>query len=211
MSFPVSLDSFSDKTDAVDYPQASDINVLNAAIEALEAKVGIDNSAVGNSIDFIIKNRIWPIGSVFTAVVATDPNTLLGFGTWSQIAQGQMLIGQKSTDSDFNTAEETGGAKTANLQHTHTGGAHTHTGGLHTHTVSGSTGVSTTTDSVTDNGDDQTDVQEEAHSHSVSLTSSSNGNVATSSDGAVLTGNGGSTTQSIMNPYFVVYVWKRTA
>jgi len=30
----------------------------------------------------------WPIGSVFLAVVATDPATLLGFGTWARIAEG---------------------------------------------------------------------------------------------------------------------------
>jgi hypothetical protein len=56
--------------------------------------------------------QAWPIGSVFIAVVSTDPATLLGYGTWSAIGAGRVLVGINPADLDFDQAEETGGSKT---------------------------------------------------------------------------------------------------
>jgi hypothetical protein len=106
----------------------------------------------------------WPIGSVFISIVSTNPATLLGFGTWSAFGAGRVMVGLDSGDTDFDTAEETGGAKTVqssaqtfagNALGTHqhaaiTAGtpsgsvaapsdhtAHTHTGPSHQHNLSG--------------------------------------------------------------------------
>jgi len=57
----------------------------------------------------------YPVGAVFIAVVATNPSSLLGFGSWSAFGTGRMLIGVDSGDSDFDAAEETGGVKTHSL------------------------------------------------------------------------------------------------
>ena len=57
-------------------------------------------------------SQAFPVGSVFIAVVSTNPGTLLGYGTWSAFAAGKVLIGLDANDSDFNAAEKTGGSKT---------------------------------------------------------------------------------------------------
>ena len=58
----------------------------------------------------------FPVGSVFISVVSTNPATLLGYGTWTALASGRVLIGLDSGDTDFDTVLETGGAKV----HSHT-------------------------------------------------------------------------------------------
>ena len=63
-----------------------------------------------------------PVGSIYTAIVATNPNTLFGFGTWTAFGAGKMLISLDSTNALFNTAEEIGGFADSTLPtHTHTG------------------------------------------------------------------------------------------
>ena len=152
----------------------------------------------------------WPVGSVFIAVVSTNPATLLGFGTWSAIAAGRMLVGLDSGDTDFDTAEETGGAKTHTLtsaempSHTHTQDAHTHTQNAHSHTqryhsattgpLSGpTTAPDTSSNTITNYGLTTADA------------------TATNQDATATNQNtGGGGAHNNLPPYFVVYIWKRT-
>jgi hypothetical protein len=54
----------------------------------------------------------YPVGSVYiNAASGTNPSSLLGFGTWEAFGAGQVLVGLDSTDTEFDTVEETGGEK----------------------------------------------------------------------------------------------------
>jgi hypothetical protein len=65
-------------------------------------------------------------------MVATDPATLYGYGTWSAIGAGRVLIGIDAGDADFDTLGETGGAKTT--AHSHGAGTLATSGGSwHSH------------------------------------------------------------------------------
>jgi len=60
MAFPISLDDFIARTDNDDDVMAVDVNDLQTAIEALEAKLGIDGSAELSSIDYLVKVAVNP-------------------------------------------------------------------------------------------------------------------------------------------------------
>jgi hypothetical protein len=56
---------------------------------------------------------IYPVGSVYiNATSSSNPATLLGFGTWEAFGAGRVMVGLNGSDTDFDTAEETGGSKT---------------------------------------------------------------------------------------------------
>ena len=129
-------------------------------------------------------SNAFPIGSVFIAVVATNPATLLGYGTWSAFGAGRVLVGLDAGDTDFDTAEETGGAKT----HTLTAAempAHVHRERRHATTTGTLSGPTTAPDTSSSNPQDW---------------------------GTVDTGSaGGGGAHNNVQPYFVCYFWKRVS
>jgi len=54
----------------------------------------------------------FPVGSIFTSVSPTNPNTLLGYGTWTAFGTGRVLVGVDTGNASFDTVEETGGSLT---------------------------------------------------------------------------------------------------
>ena len=134
-----------------------------------------------------------PIGSVYiNANTATNPATLLGFGTWSAFGAGRVMVGIDAGDASFDTAGETGGSKDAIVvSHTHT----TEEAGNHRH---GLTMGLTNVDNGNFGGGNSTTYGTQYtqyagdHTHTINSTGSSG-------------------TNANLQPYVVVYMWKRTA
>ena len=62
---------------------------------------------------------LYPVGSIYTnAAVATNPATLLGFGTWVAFGAGRVLVGLDGSNTLFDTVEETGGDADVNISGT---------------------------------------------------------------------------------------------
>lgn len=71
-NFPTSLDSYTTKTSIHDV-QASHINDPQDAIEALQAKVGIDSSSVTTSHDYMLSHGLLEDGSATAVYTGTVP------------------------------------------------------------------------------------------------------------------------------------------
>lgn len=72
-----------------------------------------------------LMNVIYPVGSIYMSVNNTNPGELFG-GTWVAWGSGKVPVGVDTAQTEFNTVEKSGGAKTHTLSvnempaHTHT-------------------------------------------------------------------------------------------
>jgi len=57
----------------------------------------------------------WPVGSIYIGTTSTSPAELFGGGTWERFAKGQVLVGLDEAQAEFDSVLETGGAKTHTL------------------------------------------------------------------------------------------------
>jgi len=141
------------------------------------------------------KSALLPVGSIYTnESVATNPATLLGFGTWVAYGAGRVMVG-KAGSGTFDTAGEELGAETHALSeaelasHTHVQTAHTHVGA---NSPRASVGIDT-------------------GSNYVGEIFMSGLGIATGSTTAENASTGSGTAHTNLQPSITAYLWKRTA
>lgn len=163
----------------------------------------------------------WPVGSIYISATATNPADLFGFGTWQQFAPGRVLVGygvgNDGTDSiNYNTVLAQGGKYYHTLTtgempahaHPHDIGGRALSNGAHYHRFMGDDGleafnfkesyINYDARSHGGNGGIYRTTTDGAHEHSLQIT----GGVQTT---------GGNQKHNNIQPYIVVYMFRRTA
>jgi len=147
---------------------------------------GITALEIWNLVKASALDSIYPVGAIYTAITSGSPASVFG-GTWVSFGQGRVLVGHDdaaSPDSDF-VASSTDGSSVL------VGGAKTHTLSIaempsHTHAING---IENQSGTGSDGG----------------------GNSASSYDTVTTNATGGGNAHNNLQPYVVVYMWKRTA
>ena len=215
-------------------------NLIGTAPEAMDTIQELAQ-ALGNDPNFAttITNlvgtkttlqQVYPVGAIYMSTVATSPKTLFGFGEWQAIEGGRVLLAH---GGKYN-ANTVGGSETHTLtveqmpNHNHSGssnrsGGHSHSGstntaGGHSHGVQeaptrGEGGKATRSTITTYRYDNRYSgfgqygelIENQGnHTHSVNINQAGD-----HSHG--IPNQGGGQSFSIMQPYLVVYIWKRVS
>ena len=167
---------------AIDATKIANGSISNTEFQTLNGVT----SAIQTQIDTkTTLAAVYPVGSIYiNATNSANPSSLLGFGTWVAFGAGKVPVGIDSSDTDFDAAEETGGNKSQTVSITVpiTGYG----------TSVSSAGSVTSGKMVVGSGvTEGSEVLESLRAAGSSQTQS--------------------TTVNVLQPYIVVYMWKRTA
>lgn len=129
---------------------------------------------------------VYPVGSIYMSVTDVNPSTLFG-GTWVAWGSGRVPVGVDPSQTEFATAEKTGGEKTHTLTINEMPN--------HNHSFINGNGTAITPTSMRDGGE-----------HELQQTSGGR-----TYDYIGLNYTGGSQPHNNLQPYITCYMWKRTA
>jgi hypothetical protein len=188
----------SDLPELNDTPSSGSYFIVLDETETIESqKVKKVTAANATANLTAIVNLLHPVGSIYIATIATNPATLFGVGTWTAYGAGRVLVGLDAGQTEFDTVNETGGAKTHTLTSDEMP-SHTHTQNAHTHTIS-AVGPLFRLQHLPSGGDGiwaRTDATPLAASSSVTATNQN---------------TGGGAAHNNLQPYVVVYMWRRVS
>lgn len=157
-------------------------------------------------------DKAHPVGSIYSSMDSTDPSEVLGIGSWVKI-EDKFLV-SVGTDTDWNAAGKTGGAKT----HNHTSenaGSHDHGGTEghslttlempeHSHEQKGSEDGGSTFGYVMDNNNTSLPVDT-----NIFTNTAGSGDPHTHGIGADGSHNHPINSSSNVPPFFAVHIWRR--
>ena len=185
------------------------------AATADEAKAGADATKyiTPNTLRQVLQAyllTIYPVGYVYTSSSSISPATLFG-GTWAAMKPGLVLVSAGTADTGtIYTAGATGGEEKHQLtveemaSHNHSASGTAQSAGAHTHTYGGS-------DDTTTDPRDGLDLES---NHKLNISN----RCTTSEDGAhthdltiTINNTGNSQSHNTLQPYEVIYRWRRTA
>jgi hypothetical protein len=147
---------------------------------------------------------VYPVGSIYTSTVSTNPATLFGFGTWVSFGAGRVMIGQDG--SSFIAGATGGSADAIVVSHTHSASSSSSVSDPgHTHTIAGYTNGG-------GGGADSrfTLLTDPAYANNNKTSYSANTGISVSTSTSI-NATGSSGTNANLQPYIVVYMWNRTA
>lgn len=153
-----------------------------------------------------ILDRIQPVGSLYYSTNNTSPASLFG-GSWERYAQGRVMVSASDTDTDFSVGK-TGGSKT----HDHVYGiVHGYNYGmaiLRSNDVNPNAGVIDYR--ITNGNRIRTQGYPPIRSIRASYADPVSGSFSNKSL-ELFQSEGDTSTASTLQPYVVVYIWRRTA
>lgn len=191
------------------------LNIPQVEVDTKGRIVSIANRDLATLILGHVRSALYPVGEILITHRAGNPNTWLGFGTWTAYAAGKVLVGLDTGDATCDAIDDTGGSKTHTLAEANLP-AHTHfiphlsgttdAAGGHSHTVPlavSYSGGGSARDADPGSATNQAPVSTSpiaAHTHTF-----------TTETGTTDAGNGTATAINHLPPFTTVAMWLRTA
>lgn len=162
----------------------------------------LSDDAALTSGRFGIMNIVYPVGTIYQSTTQSSTPDALFFGgtgltTWAAVGEGRVLVG-KASSGTFGSAGATGGAETITLTKEQSGLP------SHFHEV-GSTGSENNEPFSAQSTKARRNHEDAGHTSSVT------NNMTQDGETKVHAGADAASSHSNLQPYEVVYMWKRTA
>lgn len=180
------------------------LSQVNVATD-VTGTLALANGGTGVTSLTALGNLFYPVGSIYTSTVSTNPGSSLGFGTWTAFSAGRVMIG---AGGGYSAGATGGSADSVIVDHTHgfsgTTGAmnsnasHSHSTVLSYYSPDAAAGTFSRGGSANFTSTNGTNAANIDHTHGFS--------------GTTAGANGGTSgTNANLQPYIVVYMWQRTA